>query len=61
MKKKRISLLLAITLVGGTVLAACGNGDNSEQSADGVTTVEFWRLIRHSKHSGRRWPKNMKL
>ena len=42
MKKKRISLLLAITLVGGTVLAACGNGDNSEQSADGVTTVEFW-------------------
>ena len=42
MKKKRISLLLAITLVGGTVLATCGNGDNSEQSADGVTTVEFW-------------------
>ncbi|MHA2857668.1 ABC transporter substrate-binding protein [Paenibacillus lautus] len=43
MKKSRISLLLAISLVGGTVLAACGNGgSNGGQSADGVTTVEFW-------------------
>lgn len=29
MKKSRVSLLLAITLVGGTVLAACGNGGGS--------------------------------
>ncbi|MEK4115104.1 ABC transporter substrate-binding protein [Paenibacillus sp. FSL W8-0919] len=39
MRKKRIAMLLAMTLVGGAVLTACGGGG---KAVDGTTTVEFW-------------------
>lgn len=39
--KKKLSILLALTMIA-SVLAACGKSEEPNKAADGVTTIEFW-------------------
>lgn len=60
--KKKLAVLMSLTLVF-TILAGCGSkSSNSGTSADGVTTIEFWAAPNPTQQAyWQKSPKSMRL